>query len=412
MKETKTLTQRHPEEACKADEGSRDPRLPAGGQASQPSAAQNDGFFLVESRDPKTCARTGVVHTPHGPFQTPAFMPVGTQGTVKALTPRDLQESGTEIILSNAYHLFVRPGMEVIQESGGLHRFMGWSGPILTDSGGYQVFSLSRLRKVTEEGVFFQSYFDGREIFLTPERVIEIQEVLGSDIAMVFDECPPYSQDRNLIKNSLDLTVKWAKRAKARHRREDQALFGIVQGGIFEDLRRESLERMRELDFEGYALGGLFVGESKEETLKILDGICSPMPADRPRYLMGAGTPLELLEAVSRGIDLFDCVTPTRYGRNGSAFTRKGLVVVRNGKYNRDLRPIDEHCACYACRNFSRSYLRHLFNCEEMLGPKLVSLHNVFFLVELMREIRRQIAGGTFSAFKRDFESQFDKDHR
>lgn len=377
-----------------------------------PISSRNDEFFQVLNQDSETRARTGIVHTPHGDFHTPAFMPVGTQGTVKALTPRDLEEAGAEIILSNAYHLFVRPGVEIIREAGGIHKFMGWSKPLLTDSGGYQVFSLNRLRKITEEGVSFQSHFDGREIFLTPERVIEIQEVLGSDIAMVFDECPPYSRDRSEIKNSLDLTVKWAKRAKAHHRREDQALFGIVQGGIFEDLRRESLERTREFDFEGYALGGLFVGEPKEETLRILDEICPEMPMDRPHYLMGAGTPLELLEAVRSGIDLFDCVTPTRYGRNGSAFTRKGLVVVRNGKYNRDLQPIDEICTCYACQNFSRSYLRHLFNCQEMLGPQLVSLHNVSFFLEFMRQIRREIEAGTFLSFKRNFEKQFDPDHR
>ena len=378
----------------------------------QRPATCHDGFFKMIFKDSETDARTGIINTAHGSFRTPTFMPVGTQGSVKGLTPRDLEGVGAEIILANAYHLFVRPGIEIIQEAGGLHRFIGWSGPILTDSGGYQVFSLSRLRKVSEEGVSFQSHFDGREIFLTPEKVMEIQEALGSDIAMVFDECPPYSQDRNQIKNSLDLTVKWAQRAKACHASRDQALFGIIQGGIFEDLRRESLEKTVELDFQGYALGGLFVGEPKEETLKILDRISPALPSNRPRYVMGAGTPLELLAAVASGIDLFDCVNPTRYGRNGSAFTRKGLVVIRNGKYNRDLKPIDETCACYACQNFSRSYLRHLFNCQEMLGPQLVSLHNVSFFIEFMRQIRREIEAGTFSSFKHDFESQFDPDHR
>jgi len=372
--------------------------------------SRDDKFFKIVAQDSET--RTGIVHTPHGDFRTPAFMPVGTQGAVKGLTPRDLEGLGAEIILSNAYHLFVRPGTEIIGEAGGLHRFMGWRGPILTDSGGYQVFSLSRLRKISEEGVRFQSFFDGREIFLTPERAIEIQEALGSDIAMIFDECPPYTRDRKRIKESLDLTVKWAKRAKARHRLEGQALFGIVQGGTFEDLRLESLEKMIEMNFDGYALGGLFVGESKEETYKILDEVCPRMPSERPRYLMGAGTPLELLEAVSRGVDLFDCVNPTRYGRNGSAFTSKGLVVIRNGKYNHDFRPINETCACYTCQNFSRSYLRHLFNCEEMLGPQLVSLHNVFFFLDLMNRIRAEIESGTFSSFKRNFEAQFDRNHR
>ena len=368
--------------------------------------------FDIKGQDFHPHARTGMIHTAHGSFHTPAFMPVGTQGTVKALTPRDLEEAGAEIILANAYHLFIRPGIEIIQEAGGLHKFMGWPKPILTDSGGYQVFSLSRLRKISEEGVSFQSYFDGREIFLTPEKVIEIQEALGSDIAMVFDECPPYSQDKRVIKKSLDLTVKWAKRARASRQREEQALFGILQGGIFKDLRRESLERTVELDFDGYALGGLFVGESREESFEILREIGPAMPAEKPRYVMGAGTPLELLEAVASGIDLFDCVNPTRYGRNGSAWTSKGLVVVRNGKYNRDLKPLDENCGCYTCKNFSRSYLRHLFNCQEMLGPELVSLHNVQFLSGFMKEIRREVAAGTFLSFKRKFESQFDPSHR
>jgi queuine tRNA-ribosyltransferase len=373
---------------------------------------RNDRAFYLKSKCSQTQARWGWVQTAHGNFHTPAFMPVGTQGSVKGLTPRDLKESGAEIILANAYHLSIRPGIEIIQEAGGLHKFMGWPGPILTDSGGYQVFSLSRLRKVTEEGVLFQSHFDGREIFITPERMIEIQEALGSDIMMIFDECPPYTKDRKRIKNSLDLTVKWAKRAREVKRREDLALFGIVQGGIFEDLRKESLEKMIELDFDGYALGGLFVGESKPETFQILDQICPKMPGNRPRYLMGAGTPLELLEAVGRGIDLFDCVNPTRYGRNGSAFTRKGLVVIRNGKYNRDHQPIEEDCGCYACRNFTRSYLRHLFNCNEMLGPQLVSLHNVHFFLLLMRRIREAIEKGSFAAFKKEFENEFDRSHR
>ncbi|MBI4115758.1 MAG: tRNA guanosine(34) transglycosylase Tgt, partial [Candidatus Omnitrophica bacterium] len=303
-------------------------------------------------------------------------------------------------------------GTEIIKEAGGLHKFMGWSGPILTDSGGYQVFSLSRLRKITDEGVRFQSHFDGNEIFLTPEKVVEIQEDLGSDIAMVLDECPPPTKDKKRIKDSLDLTVKWAKRAKAHHKREDQALFGIIQGGIFKDLRQESLEKTMELNFDGLALGGLFVGEDREETIKILEEITPTMPSDRPRYAMGAGTPLELLEAISCGIDLFDCVNPTRYGRNGSAFTSKGLVVIRNGKYNRDFKPIDETCSCYTCENFSRSYLRHLFNCDEMLGPQLVSLHNVFFFLNFMKEIRTQIEKGTFESFKNSFTKQFDRNHR
>lgn len=368
--------------------------------------------FEVQTKDCRTHARTAVVETTHGKFYTPAFMPVGTQGTVKGLTPRDLEELGAEIILSNAYHLFVRPGIDIIQEAGGLHRFMGWSGALLTDSGGYQIFSLNRLRRVVEEGVEFRSHFDGRVIFLTPEKVIEIQEALGSDIAMVLDECPPYTEDRKRVQESMLLTLQWAKRSKRVHQREGQALFGIVQGGIFEDLRRESLERTVEIDFHGFALGGIFVGEPKEESLKILHALGPAMPENQPRYVMGAGTPLDLLEAVSAGIDLFDCVNPTRYGRNGSAFTSKGLVVLRNGKYNRDFQPIDEACRCYTCRNFSKSYLRHLFNCQEMLGPELVSLHNVYFFLELMKKIRCEIEAGCFALFKRDFKNQFDPHQR
>ena len=342
----------------------------------------------------------------------PAFMPVGTQGTVKALTPRQVEETGAEIILSNAYHLFIRPGVETIQKAGGLHAFMGWSKPILTDSGGFQIFSLSRLRKLSEEGVSFQSHFDGREIFLTPEKVVEIQEILGSDIAMVLDECPPYSRDRKPIQDSLERTAKWARRSKSARQKEDPALFGIIQGGIFPELRRESLERTVEIDFDGYALGGVFVGESREESLEILRTIGPRMPEAKPRYLMGAGTPLELLEAVASGLDLFDCVTPTRYGRYGSAFTSKGLVVVRNGKYNQDFQPLAGNCRCYTCQNFSRSYLRHLFNSGEMLGPELVSIHNVYFFIDLMKQVRREIEAGTFLDFKRDFEQQFDLNQR
>ncbi len=406
-------TTRHPERLRPfravgpgGSEGSRDPSAPVG--------PQDDGKFGFETRafDTQTNARTGLIRTPHGQIHTPIFMPVGTQGTVKGLTPRQVEKTGAEIILSNAYHLYVRPGIETLQKAGGLHSFMGWSKPILTDSGGYQIFSLTRLRKLSEEGVGFQSHFDGREIFLTPEKVVEIQEILGSDIAMVLDECPPYTQERKPVKNSLELTARWAKRSKAAHQKEDQALFGIVQGGIFPDLRRESLARTVEIDFDGYALGGVFVGESREESLEILHQIGPEMPEDRPRYLMGAGTPLELLEAVSSGLDLFDCVTPTRYGRTGSAFTSKGLVVVRNGKYNQDFQPIDPDCRCYTCENFSRSYLRHLFNCNEMLGPALVSLHNVYFLIELLGRIRQEIEQGTFGTFKRNFEGQFDSNQR
>jgi queuine tRNA-ribosyltransferase len=368
--------------------------------------------FQITSKDPKTNARTGIVQTAHGAFETPVFMPVGTQGTVKALTPKDLTEVGAEIILSNTYHLFVRPGMEVIAQFGGLHKFMGWNGPILTDSGGYQVFSLSRLRKITEEGARFHSHFDGQEIFLTPEKVVEIQETIGSDIAMIFDECPPATKDRQKIKTSLDLTLRWAARAKKHHRLEWQALFGIIQGGFFADLRRESLERTLEIGFDGYALGGLCVGESKEDTLSVLDAVMPSMPEDKPRYLMGVGTPIDFIEAVERGADMFDCVNPTRYGRNGAAFTETGMVVVRNSKYQRDETPLMENCRCYTCRNFSRAYLRHLFNADEMLGPQLVSIHNVTFFIDFVKTIREKIRKGTLKEFKKEFLSRFDPENR
>ena len=368
--------------------------------------------FEVTAKDTKTEARVGVMRTAHGTFETPVFMPVGTQGTVKALTPKDLEEAGAEIILANAYHLYIRPGIDIIRKFGGLHRFMGWSGPILTDSGGYQVFSLSRTRKISEEGVAFHSHFDGQEIFLTPEKVIEIQEAMASDIAMVFDECPPATKDRKKIKESLELTLRWSGRAKKHRRRESQALFGIVQGGVFEDLRRESLERTVEMAFDGYALGGLCVGEEKQEMLAVLDAVLPEMPEAKPRYLMGVGTPLDFLESIERGADLFDCVNPTRYGRTGAAFTPRGLVVVKNTKYRKDESPLAEDCGCYTCRNFSRGYLRHLFNAQEMLGPQLVSIHNVYFFVNFLKTIREKIREGKFADFKRDFLNRFDFESR
>lgn len=377
------------------------------------------GFeFQITHEDPFSHARTGIVRTAHGTFETPVFMPVATQGTVKSLTPQNLVELGAEIVLANAYHLYIRPGIDIIRPFGTLHRFMGWQRPILTDSGGFQVFSLNRLRQISEEGVRFHSHFDGREIFLTPEDVIEIQHALGSDIAMVFDECPPATEDESRIRKSMELTLRWAERARRWHdklqasEREQggsyQALFGIVQGGIFPHLRRESLRHTVALGFDGYALGGLCVGEAKDETLDVLDAVLPEMPRQKPRYLMGVGTPLDFLEAVERGADLFDCVNPTRYGRNGSAFTSTGLIVVRNGKYQRDERPIDERCSCYTCRNFSRAYLRHLINADEMLGPHLLSLHNVSFFVNFVKTLRRHIGEGSFRAFKGDFINHFD----
>lgn len=377
-----------------------------------PSALPRSFGFEQTSVDASSRARTGVVHTAHGSFETPVFMPVGTQGTVKGITPRDVEETGAEIILGNAYHLYIRPGIDIIQKFGGLHRFMHWNKPILTDSGGFQVFSLTRLREITEEGAVFQSHVDGTRISLTPEKVIEIQEAIGSDIAMIFDECPPPTKDRDVIRKSLEVTLRWAQRAKVHRKRPDQALFGIIQGGTFLDLRRESLERTVEIGFDGYALGGLCVGETKQETLAVFESTLPLLPQDKPRYLMGIGTPLDFLEGIACGADMFDCVTPTRYGRNGSAFTGSGLVVVRNAKYAEDEKPLSEGCGCYTCRHFSRAYLRHLFNAEEMLGPQLVSIHNIYFFVNFVKEIRQSIREGTFSRFKKEFIEQFQENSR
>ena len=368
--------------------------------------------FEIARKDTATRARTGFITTAHGSFSTPAFMPVGTQGTVKTLTPRDLEEIGAEIVLANAYHLYIRPGIDIIGRAAGLHKFMAWKKPLLTDSGGYQVFSLAKLRKVTAEGAVFQSHFDGREILFTPELVIEIQETLGSDIAMVFDECPPFTENKSQVRQSMETTLAWAERSKNCHTLEEQALFGIVQGGFFLDLRLESLARTMEIGFDGYALGGFGIGEPPERMFEVAARISQRMPADRPRYLMGLGSPLDIMEAVSMGIDMFDCVNPTRYGRNGSAFTRAGRIVVRNGVYAEDAAPLDPSCLCYTCRNFSRSYLRHLFNAGEILGPALLSYHNVYFHLELMRNIRASIERGRFEDFKKSFEREYDEELR
>lgn len=373
---------------------------------------QNTFEFQVTAKDPHCGARTGLCRTAHGVFETPVFMPVGTQASVKALTPRDLKEAGSEIILSNTYHLFIRPGLEVLKQFNGVHKFMGWDGPLLTDSGGYQVFSLSRRRKITEEGATFRSYFDGTEIFLSPEKVMEIQAVIGSDIAMIFDECPPPSRDRKAMRDSMELTLRWAKRAKQHHDLEWQALFGIIQGGFFPDLRRESLERTIEIGFDGYALGGLCVGEDKNDTMTIFEEVLPYMPEEKPRYMMGIGTPLDFVESVMRGADMFDCVNPTRYGRNGAAFAETGMVVIRNSKYAQDEAPIMENCGCYCCRNFSRAYLRHLFNTGEMLGAQLVSIHNTVFFVEFVRRMREHIRQGTFLEFRKNFLNHFDPEIR
>ena len=353
-------------------------------------------------------ARLGVLHTPHGDIPTPIYMPVGTSACVKAMTPREMEEIGTKILLSNTYHLHIRPGEDLIREAGGLHRFMGWNGPILTDSGGFQVFSLAGIRKIREEGVMFRSHLDGSKQFIGPEESMDIQQALGSDIAMAFDVCTAYPCDRETAKENMERTHRWAERCKAHHTREDQALFGIVQGAFFKDLRVESAKALAAMDFPGYGIGGLSVGEPKPMMYEMLDEIRPYMPEDKPRYLMGVGTPDCFIEAVIRGVDMFDCVLATRIARNGSVFTSNGRLVVKNGKYARDFTPMDEACDCYACRNFTRAYIRHLFNAKEITGGRLASIHNLRFLIHMMEEIREAIANDRLLDYRREFYERYD----
>ncbi len=359
--------------------------------------------FTVTSQDTQTQARLGVLQTSHGTVATPAFMPVATQGTVKATSPRELRELGAEIILANAYHLYLRPGAGLIEQCGGLHRFMGWDGPILTDSGGYQVFSLKELCKVTEEGVRFRSHLDGSTHFLTPETVVHTQEQLGVDIAMVLDECVAAPSQYDAALQASDRTTRWAQRAHAVRSRDDQALFAIVQGGVFSDLREQSARELVALDFPGYAVGGLSVGEGPEVTLTVAHHTVRFLPEDRPRYLMGVGLPEQLVRYVALGFDMFDCVLPTRNARNGTLFTRKGRMNIRRAEYATDQRPLDEECACYTCQNFSRAYLRHLAVAGEMLSARLNTLHNLAFYQWLMRSMREALAEGCFADFARPF---------
>lgn len=352
---------------------------------------------------PETGARAGRLHTPHGSFDTPMFMPVGTQGTVKTLSPEELHTMGAGVILGNTYHLFLRPGHEIVKKAGGLHRFMNWDGAILTDSGGFQVFSLGALRKISEEGVAFRSHHDGSKQFLSPEKSMEIQMALGSDIAMAFDECTPYPADYEYACRSMRLTTRWAKRCQAVHNREDQALFGIVQGGMYADLRQESAEQLVAMDFPGYAIGGLSVGEPKPLMYEVLEQTVPFLPQNKARYLMGVGTPDCLVEGVARGIDMFDCVFPTRVARNGTAITSQGRVVIRNAAYIEDFMPLDPECDCYTCRNYSRAYLRHLIRCDEIFGLRLMSLHNLHYLIKLMHQIRTAIIDGNYPEFRKLF---------
>ena len=357
----------------------------------------------------QTGARRGVIHTPHGDIQTPIFMPVGTQATVKSMTPEELEnEVKAQIILSNTYHLYLRPGQDIVKEAGGLHKFMKWNKPILTDSGGFQVFSLSSLRKITEEGVEFHSHLDGSKHIFTPESVMKTEEDLGADIIMAFDEYCPYPSTYEYTKNSMERTTRWAKRCiKAHARPDEQGLFGIIQGGFFKDLREKSAKDLIELDFPGYAVGGISVGEPKEEFLDILRFTTPLMPENKPRYLMGVGTPDYLIEAAMAGIDMCDCVLPTRIARNGTAMTSHGKVVVRNATYERDWGPLDPECDCYTCKNYTRAYIRHLVKANEILGVRLLSIHNLRFLTRLMERIRTEIENDNLANFKEEFYKKY-----
>ncbi|MBI3936611.1 MAG: tRNA guanosine(34) transglycosylase Tgt [Betaproteobacteria bacterium] len=348
-------------------------------------------------------ARRGKLTLPHGTVDTPAFMPVGTYGTVKAMSPAELCALGVDIVLGNTFHLWLRPGLEVIAAHGGLHRFMGWDGPILTDSGGYQVYSLGGLRKVSEDGVAFRSPVDGDSCFLSPEESMHIQRVLDSDVAMVLDECTPYPAEFSEARGSMHLSLRWAERSKRAHEGNGNALFGIVQGGMYEALRGESLARLVEIGFDGYAIGGLSVGESKRDMLRILGHTAPQLPADRPRYLMGVGTPEDIVTAVAAGIDMFDCVLPTRNARNGWIYTRHGVMKLRNARYRDDARPLDEACPCYTCRNFTRAYLHHLQRVNEILGARLNTLHNLYYYQELMRGLRGAIGEARLADFAAGF---------
>lgn len=348
-------------------------------------------------------ARRGELTFPRGKVQTPAFMPVGTYGTVKGMLPRDITEIGAEIILGNTFHLMLRPGTEVVKQHGDLHDFINWQGPILTDSGGFQVFSLGAMRKITEEGVTFKSPIDGSSVFIDPEKSMQVQRDLGSDVVMIFDECTPYPATEQEAEESMQLSLRWAKRSKQAHGDNPSALFGIVQGGMYEQLRDQSLAGLEEIDFDGYAIGGLSVGEPKEDMIRILDHMATSMPNNKPRYLMGVGKPADLVEAVRRGIDMFDCVMPTRNARNGHLFTSQGVVKIRNAKYRNDTSPLDSECDCYTCQNFTRGYLHHLEKCGEMLGAQLNTIHNLRYYQKLMQGLRDAIEQGSLDDFVAEF---------
>ncbi|NIK11261.1 tRNA guanosine(34) transglycosylase Tgt [Alkalibacillus almallahensis] len=360
----------------------------------------------------KTCKQTGArlgrVHTPHGSFDTPTFMPVGTLATVKTMAPEELKSIGANIILSNTYHLWLRPGEDIVEEAGGLHQFMNWDGSILTDSGGFQVFSLSDMRQIEEEGVHFRNHISGAKLFLSPEKAMHIQNSLGSDIMMAFDECPPYPASYDYMKSSVERTSRWAERCLEAHQKpSEQGLFGIIQGGEYEELRKQSAKDLTSLDFPGYAIGGLSVGEPKDVMNRMLDYTTPLLPDNKPRYLMGVGSPDSLVDGAMRGVDMFDCVLPTRIARNGTCMTSNGRLTVRNAKYARDFTPIDENCDCYTCRNYTRAYIRHLIKANETLGIRLTTYHNLYFLVKLMDEVRNAIREDRLGDFRDAFFEQY-----
>lgn len=366
-------------------------------------------MFTLLKKDKNSNARLGKLATGHGEINTPAFMPVGTQGSVKTLSPQDLKDSGAEIMLSNAYHLFLRPGIEVIKKAGGLHNFISWQKPILTDSGGYQIFSLALLRKVNDKGVEFQSHIDGMKHFFTPRDVIDIQEALGSDIIMPLDECVHYPCSKDQAEIAMKRTINWARDVQKYFNSEQQILLAIVQGATYADLREDCAKELVDMNFPGYAIGGVSVGEPKNLIYETVKTVTKELPKDKPCYLMGVGLPEDIIEAVDLGIDMFDCVVPTRYGRNGTAFTSEGKITIRNSPYLEDFNPLDAQCSCYTCRNFSRAYLRHLFNAGEILGLRLVSLHNIHFFLNLMQRIRDAIRDDKFSEFKKEFLRSYNK---
>lgn len=366
------------------------------------------GFKIeIKHVDKNSKARYGILHTNHGDVEVPMFMPVGTLATVKTLSPEELKECGSGVILANTYHLSLRPGEDIVNEAGGLHKFMNYSGPMLTDSGGFQVFSLADSRQITEEGVTFKNHLNGAKLFISPERAIEIEEKLGADIAMSFDECCPYPVTYKYMKNSVDRTLRWAKRGKEAHKREDQALFGIVQGGEFKDLRKYCAEELVKMDFDGYSIGGTSIGEPKDVMFKMVSYAIEYLPEDKPRYLMGVGSVDEILDGIEKGVDMFDCVLPTRIARHGALMTSHGRVNIRDKKYERDFTPLDNECDCYCCKNYTKAYLRHLYKCDETFGKRLLSIHNVRFLIHMMEEARIAIKEDRFVEFKKDFLAKF-----